>query len=98
MQQFKRAAAVGSDVTETVAEALKQSKDFLSSLQNLQARVLVDWEVETEKSRFAFGEIINNVQAAVHSMIETFRQDSEAASGNMEKLKQVSCRERILLH
>lgn len=55
--------------------------------------MLVDWEVETEKSRFALGEIISNVQTAVHSMIETFRQDAEDASGKMEKLKQVSLME-----
>ncbi|RDI76503.1 hypothetical protein Vi05172_g13514 [Venturia inaequalis] len=88
LQQFKKAAAVGNDVTETVADALKQSKDFLSSLQNLQARVLVDWEIEAEKSRFALGEIVNNIQTAVHSMIEKFRQEAEDASGKMGKLKQ----------
>ncbi|QDS72305.1 hypothetical protein FKW77_007442 [Venturia effusa] len=87
LRQFKEAAIVGNDVTETVANTLRQSKDFLSSLQNLQARVLADWEAETIKTRFALGETISNIQATVHSMIETFRQDADDASGSMEKLK-----------
>ncbi|TID20642.1 hypothetical protein E6O75_ATG05406 [Venturia nashicola] len=88
LQQFKQAAAVGNEVTETVAESLKQSTEFLSSLQNLQARVLVDWEIEAEKSRFSLSEIVSNVQTAIHSMIEKFRQDADDASGKMGKLKQ----------
>lgn len=89
LEQFKKAAAVGNGVTQTVAEALNQSKVFISSLQNLQAQVLRNWETETENSRSALGQLILNVQTAVHSMIESFRQDAEDASSHMDRLKQV---------
>jgi hypothetical protein len=89
LEQYKQAAMVGKDVTQNVAEAVQQSKQFLSSLQNLQAQVLRDWEAEAENSRSAFGHLVLDVQTAVHNMIETFRQGAEDASGHMEKLRQV---------
>lgn len=90
LQQFKRAAAVGHDVTEIVAEALNQSKNFLTSLQDLRAQVLRDWELDAHTSRSAFGEFISNAQTAVHSLVESFRHGAENVSEHMEKLKQGS--------
>lgn len=86
---------MGNGVTQTVAEALKQSKDFEVSLRNLRAQVLRDWETETEKSRSALGHLILDVQTAVYSMIESFRQGAEGASSHMDRLKQVRpCNDR----
>jgi hypothetical protein len=89
LEQFKKAAVVGNEVTQTVADALDQSKVFISSFQNLQAQVLREWEAEIETSRSALGHLILNVQTTVHSMIESFRQGAENASKHMGQLKQV---------
>jgi len=89
LEQYKQAAVVGNDVTQTVAEAVKQSKDFISSLQNIQVQVLREWEAEAENSRSALGSLVLNIQTAVHSMIDSFRRDAEDASSHMDKLKQV---------
>jgi hypothetical protein len=84
LEQFKKAAAVGNDVTQTVAKALNQSKVYISSLQNLHAQVLRDWERDTENSRSALGQVLRNVQTAVHSMIESWGQDAKDASSHMD--------------
>ncbi|KAF2418265.1 hypothetical protein EJ08DRAFT_65038 [Tothia fuscella] len=88
LEQFKKAAAVGSDVTEALADSYAKSQAFASSLQNLQARVRQEQELEWERTRETNTQFLLKLQNSVYGMIRSFQQGTDAASESIFKLKE----------